>query len=309
MKSGERPGRGKRWIRRTAVALAIYLAVCFAVPECIFARRTSAAASEAFWRDKPVRLLEIPGGAGKLRGYLAETAAPRALVVMAHGMNAEASQGWPLAERLLAAGFSVLLYDAAAAGGSDGITGHSLHQYRLDAAAVLVWVAREGPAGLPVALCGFSAGGWGLATAMEDSPVPVLGLVTASAPDRPEALMMQSMLRTVPVISAVGVPGMMLRDRILYGDEADRAASQVIAQTGVPALIIHSRGDTMVPPDLSIARAVDAPNAKTLWLPEATAHSDLAGAANAEQILAFLEELLAGGSFFMLILFFDQNAK
>ena len=239
MKNKRNGGRGRRRLRRTAMVLAVYVAFCFAVPECIFARRTSREAAEAFWRDRPVRSVEIPGGAGSLRGYLAEAPESRALVVMAHGMNADASQGWPLAERLLAAGCSVLLYDACAAGASGGVTGHSLHQYALDAGAVLRWVAAEGPADRPVVLYGFSAGGWGMAAALADSPVAVAGIVTASAPDAPESLMMDSMLSRVPVISAVGIPGMMLRDRILYGGEANRSAAATVAAAGVPALIIQ----------------------------------------------------------------------
>ncbi len=296
MKTEKDGGRRRKWLRRTAIGLAVYLALCFAVPECIFARRTSREASDAFWRDKPVRRVAIPGGAGTLAGYLAEAPEARALVVMAHGMNADASQGWPLAERLLAAGCSVLLYDATAAGASDGVTGHSLHQYRLDAAAVLNWIAGESMT-CPVVLYGFSAGGWGVAAALADSPVPVAGIVTASAPDAPEDLMIDSMLQRVPVIPVVGIPGMLLRDRILYGAEANRSAAEVIAKVGVPALILHSRGDTLVPPRLSIAEAAETDNAKTLWLPESTAHSDVAHGVGPEEILTFIEELLEGGSF------------
>ena len=94
------------------------------------------------------------------RAFRPETQTPRAVVVIAHGVNSHSGYYIWVGEQLSAAGFAVYALDHRGRGRSDGerYFVHTVDEYATDL-ATFVDLAKSREPGLPVFLLGHSAGG------------------------------------------------------------------------------------------------------------------------------------------------------
>lgn len=107
--------------------------------------------------------------------------APRAVVVICHGVNSHSGQFFWVADQLLAGGLAVYALDLRGRGKSEGERFYvdDVADYVSDLAAVVKLVKAREP-GLPVFLLGHSAGGVVSCTYTLDHPAELAGLICES---------------------------------------------------------------------------------------------------------------------------------
>ena len=170
------------------------------------------------------------------------------------------------------AGYSVLLLDLRAQGGSDGTRRTLGYREVRDVRGALTWLRRQGYALDQVVLHGWSMGG---ATALRAAPGAGIAAVVEEAAyaDLPLLLMGE-----IPDFVRFGKP---LRPAILLAgrlfpdfdpwDVVPKEEAAKLSDEGVPLLIIHSTGDDIVPYEHARTFAAVYPDA-CVWKLEGYAH-------------------------------------
>ena len=109
--------------------------------------------------DYPRQTVTFSSGSAQLTGWLYPAEDAAALVVIAHGLGADAETYLPETMHFVDSGYSVLAYDATGTGASGGSGTRGLAQSALDLDAALTRAEQED---LPILLFGHSWGGYGL---------------------------------------------------------------------------------------------------------------------------------------------------
>ena len=148
-------------------------------------------------------------------------------VMFCHGNGGNISHRLDMAAALLATGVNVFLFDYRGYGGSQG---HPSEEgtYR-DAAAAYDWLKEKGFAGKDILLFGESLGG-GVAAELA-TRVPSGGLI------------LQSTFTSIPDIGAELFPWLPVR--LLCRIKYDTASK--LPRVKAPVLVMHSRGDSLIP--------------------------------------------------------------
>ena len=184
----------------------------------------------------------------------------RGLIVFRHGIFSQHQDYLALITAIVDSGWRVFAYDAIGCGESDGDSTLGMSQSPLDVAAAVNFVREAGlvSADEPLVLWGHSWGGYGVAAALglvDD----IDGCITMSGFDTPMKILTYSATNTMGPLGMTQVPFLWLNTVIDFGDKANLSASDAIVNAGVPTLIIHGSGDTVVPYDgVSIQDGVNA---------------------------------------------------
>lgn len=249
--------------------------------------------------DAPHEAVEWKSEGETVRGWLLKpskpgdpAAEPSPVIVVAHGWGSNRSRVLRYALPLYEAGFAVLTYDARSHGESGTARALTGLTFRDDLLAALEWIRTRGDLDADrIGVLGHSVGGFGAVLAL-DVGAPIAALVTDAMPVRFDTMIAAELRRkglpTFPLVPLIG--GMMLRRsgisrRFLRQSDPARILADNERTGRVPALLVHSRGDTFIPPSELEHVLSRAPNAQHLFV-NAEGHSV------SEQDPAFWREVL-----------------
>ena len=187
-------------------------------------------------------------GSNRLAYYLYRAPLAKGLILYVHGMAGMADDQYAVNQaELLRRGYDVFAIDLTASGRSEGRGIPGLHQSALDVAAAGEYIAsRYDLNGMPLFLFGHSWGGYGVAASLTFLK-NVKAVASFSGFDSP--------LKEMVAIPAakVGMPFTLPTDQIeeplkmRAGPYYDLSASDAIASSNVPTLLVHGDLDTTVP--------------------------------------------------------------
>lgn len=252
--------------------------------------------------DYPRQTVTFSSGSAQLTGWLYPAEDAAALVVIAHGLGADAEVYLPETMHFVDSGYSVLAYDATGTGASGGSGTRGLAQSALDLDAALTRAEQED---LPILLFGHSWGGYAAAAVLGGSH-DVTASVCAAGFDTPLGLMRQTARRWCGPVAELGVPFLWLDQQLRFGTAANVSGAEAAAASGTPVLVLHGSDDDTIPADgpslLAACQKENAPNIRTVLLPGET-HTSLLHDAQGRcseavfaQIDAFYAAALADGA-------------
>lgn len=199
-------------------------------------------------KDYPRTNVEFQLNGYTLRGHVYGPQNNRGLVVFRHGIFSQHQDYLALITAMVDKGWRVFAYDAIGCGESDGDSTLGMSQSPLDVAAAIDFARENGMAdGMPLVLFGHSWGGYGVAAALGLRPNDVDACVSMSGFDSPVNILTASAERGFGPLGRSQQPFLWLNTVIDFGADADRSASEAIVNSGVPTLVIHGSGDTVVP--------------------------------------------------------------
>jgi len=261
-----RRAKRKKTIRRAAVLITGAVVLSAAATEAllfvIFGRRGEvstapfplrewAAERGYIWREEA-----FPSGENTLRGYVVACPAPKARLLIAHGMNASSDGFAPVVQYFAERGYAVMIFDGTASGRSEGKRVVGLQQARLDLAAARrhfddlpEWSA------LPLALLGHSAGAYG--AAVEAGEEGAAAAVCVAGFNSPLATMRYWARHYAAGLAEVEYPFLWVRQAIALGRQADQPADRALMEGGAPALVIHGKDDDTVPLSISLYQQME----------------------------------------------------
>ena len=182
--------------------------------------------------DYPRQTVTFSSGSAQLTGWLYPAEDAAALVVIAHGLGADAETYLPETMHFVDSGYIVLTYDATGTGASGGSGTRGLAQSALDLDAALTRAEQES---LPILLFGHSWGGYAAAAVLGGSH-DVTASVCAAGFDTPLGLMRQTARRWCGPVAELGVPFLWIDQRLRFGAAADISGAKAAAASGVPVL-------------------------------------------------------------------------
>jgi len=182
-----------------------------------------------------------------LRGYIyGEDNNDKGLVVFRHGIYSQHQDYLLLIEALVDRGWKVFAYDAIGCGLSDGDSTIGFPQSALDVHRALEFVDESGLAGdLPVVIMGHSWGGFGVAAALNFHD-DVKACVTMSGFADSMGIVMDASRAMMGPLAVTQAPTIWLNHKIDFGQYSDISAVDGINGAGIPVLVVHGTGDTVV---------------------------------------------------------------
>ena len=182
-----------------------------------------------------------------LRGHVYGTSKDaRGLVIFRHGIFTQHQDYLAYIIALVDKGWKVFAYDAIGCGESDGDSTLGFAQSPLDVHAAVQFARENGMAdGLPILLLGHSWGGYGVAGAL-DFDDGVAGCVTMSGFDTPDDIILESASDQMGAIAQTQRPFIDFIGWLDFGSDGGRSAARAIDNSGLPVLVIHGTGDTVV---------------------------------------------------------------
>jgi fermentation-respiration switch protein FrsA (DUF1100 family) len=230
----------------------------------------------------------------RIVGWFAKPQSPMGTVVLAHSVRSDRRAMASRASFLLAAGYSVLLYDSQAHGESHGSAITFGHLESLDATAAVAFARAQNPAA-PVAFLGVSQGG--AAALLARPPLDVSAMVLEAVyPTIRQATENRITMRLGP-LGQYFAPLFLLQLSPRLGVAAEdlepiRAAHRLAS----PALFIAGELDqhTTLEESRSLYRA--APEPKELWVLPGAAHENFHARAGEEYERRVLDFFSSHGS-------------
>jgi alpha-beta hydrolase superfamily lysophospholipase len=236
----------------------------------------------------------------RLAAWRVDAEEPRAAVIFASGFHGPSvTNFFGHAAMLQQAGYSSMLVELRGRGESEGdMLGVGTTEY-LDIRAAVFYLKKMDPA-LPVAVFGFSMGGTAAINAMGETPEIDALIALSAASSWPDMLTDRLRQRGVPgILCAAEKPFVWLTMGIKYGFDQIHInpRDEIRKLDGRPALLMHSRGDQVVPFESFLRLTEAAPQAETYVIDgdrhricaEGFFHAPMEDAAYAEVILSFLE--------------------
>ena len=214
---------------------------------------------ELYEKEYPRTDEQFQMGECTLRGHVYGADNERGLIVFRHGLFSQHQDYLPFITAMVDKGWRVFAYDAIGCGESDGESVLGMSQSPLDVVAA-VGYAREAHLGdgVPLVLWGHSWGGYGVAAALGKLD-GVDACVSMSGFDTPMKVLDSSATASYGLLGKLQWPFLWANTVIDFGDDANLSASDAIAASGVPTLVIHGASDTTVPyDDASILGALRA---------------------------------------------------
>lgn len=245
--------------------------------------------------------INFQGGGGNIFARVWRPETPRAVVVIAHGVNSHSGYYIGVGEQLSNAGFAVYVLDHRGRGRSDGerYFVHNIDEY-VDDLATFIQIAKTREPGLPVFLLGHSAGGVISATYTLTHQAELAGFICESfafqvyAPAFALAVV-KGLSHIAPHAHVLRLPikefsrdqavvDAMLADEMIADEvqptstvaalvRADERLKKEFPTITLPLLILHGTADKVTKPSGSeLFHATAGSSDKTLKLYEGAAH-------------------------------------
>ncbi len=192
---------------------------------------------------------ECTYGRKKLRGLILDAGTnPKGLIVMTHGYGRTIEQYLPEGRYFACHGYKVLMFDGTGFGLSDGKWMRGLPQHVLDMRTVLVNIGKDAAlSGLPLFLYGHSWGGFAADAVLNLGHFPVKGVVSVSAYNEALAVVRRVSKRRYGKMTPWVLLIFEIYQILFFGKNAFLTSGQGLAKQNCPALICHSKDDTIVP--------------------------------------------------------------
>jgi len=175
---------------------------------------------------------------------------PKGLVVMVHGYGWNMEHYFPQAEYLAKAGYCIVLFDGVGIGRSTGRSIRGLPQHMLATSAVLDYVQSEPElSSLPLALYGHSWGGYAANAVSCYKPYPIKAIISVSAYNKPLGALSVTIRNRYGGLWRVIMLPLALCQYAGYGRVAGYSSMRGLAAANCNALVMHSKGDTVLPFD------------------------------------------------------------
>ncbi|GIO11341.1 hypothetical protein J19TS2_08960 [Cohnella xylanilytica] len=228
---------------------------------------------------EPYEEAEWQSGESRIRGWLLRPRAgrpgPWPVVVVAHGWGSNRSRVLRYAVPLRDAGFAVLTYDARSHGESGRVKAPSGLMFRDDLLAALRWIrARNDLDAGRIGVLGHSVGGFGAVLALDEG-APISALVTDAMPVRfatmVEAELRRKGLPPFPLANLIGAATLLrsgISRKVLKRADPARILADNERSGRVPALHVHSRKDSFIPPSELEHVLAAVPAARHLFVDE-----------------------------------------
>lgn len=186
-----------------------------------------------------------------LTGHLyssADGAAPKALVVFAHGLGAGGQCSYlPIFDYLVRGGYCVFAYDATGNDESEGEAVGSLIQGYIDMDYATTYAqGLEETAGLPLVLMGYSWGALSAGNTVNTHP-EAAAVVTIAGWNRARDMVDASVREKVGKAADLVLPFISLYEFVNYGKYASSTAMKGFARSDCGVMIIHGELDGTVP--------------------------------------------------------------
>jgi alpha-beta hydrolase superfamily lysophospholipase len=233
--------------------------------------------------------------------YIPAQSATRA-VIIAHGIGGCRGREYTissleLVNHLVAEGFSVLMIDLRGHGASDAARMTYGIRERYDVLGAVDWLLVRGDPAGAIGVLGLSMGG--VAGIGAASIEPAIGALLVDSACADFLAMMQAHFRRFSKLPLYFLPGALAIARLLTGENLARLrpADLLRAIDRRPTLIIHAKGDRLVP--LEHARALAHAGDAELWVVRSAIHLGSFGAqpqAYSQRVVQFFDQALAGQS-------------
>jgi pimeloyl-ACP methyl ester carboxylesterase len=219
-------------------------------------------------------------------------------VIVAHGIGGARGREFTigsldLVRQLVEAGFAVLMLDLRGHGLSDAAPMTYGARERRDVLGAVDWLLARGYAPGAIGVLGLSMGGVaGIGAASEEPAIGALVIDSSCADFR---AMMSRHFRRASGLPMFFFPGVLRAARLLTGENlaALRPAATLRASPPRPVLVIHARGDRVVP--VEHARALAEAAGGELWVTPCAAHLGSYAAepiAYASRVISFFTQAL-----------------
>ena len=234
--------------------VAPFIASVAVYESCFDYRCTTSAEEMHYISDFPAMERERHSFAtvgGNLVGYLytsADGAAPRALIVFAHGMGRGGQAGYmDIFDIMVRRGYAVFAYDATANDESDGDVMGGLPQGIIDLDhAVNYATSLDRTSGLPLMLMGYSWGAMSVTAALGYHPETVAAVSLAGWNESMDQIEYRGSLAAGDA-ALMMLPFVRLYERMKYGDYADASAMASFEDSTARVMIVHGELDETVP--------------------------------------------------------------
>ena len=257
--------RRNRVVRRLAIIIIGFAVLSITATEVmmfiLFERSEPVLASHFTIFDKidgkasKSREIYFLSGDNVLKGYVILPPSPLALILLVHGVRGSSDIFEPIEEYLLDHSYAVMAFDGTACGRSPGKKAVGLRQQCYDTRAALEYIAKEPElSSLPLVLFGHSAGAYGVAAAAPASGA--VACVCVSGFETPLGTMRFWAEKYAGVLADVEYPFLYLREYAANGNDANESASNALERSQIPALVIHSRRDKVIPLGISLYQSV-----------------------------------------------------
>jgi alpha-beta hydrolase superfamily lysophospholipase len=277
----------RRWLRRTVAAVAcLLLAICAVAWWLGGAFIASANRPVHFPASFGAATVSIPGDGHRIAGSLRDLGPASPVVLLLHGMGGSRLSTVPRAQRLVAAGFSVLLIDLQAHGETPGehitLGWHESDDVR----SAVEWLRERGPA-RRIGVVGVSLGG--AAFLLGEAPPHVDALVLEAVHPRLRRAVENRVGRWfAPLLLAQVEPRLGVRVSKLN-------PVKHLAAVDAPLLVVGGERDTDTTAEETRALFAAAREPKELWIVPGAGHEDFSRmdpAGYDAHVVAFLRRTL-----------------
>lgn len=196
-------------------------------------------------------------------------------VVIAHGIGGcrgreFTASSLPLAQHMVRSGLSVLMIDLRGHGESGAARMTYGARERRDVLGAVDWLLARGYSAGRIGILGASMGGVAAIGAARVEPAIRALIIDSSCASFPD--MMRTHFRAWSKLPAVFLPGALLIAWLLTGENLGRLRPSVRLRTMErrPMMVIHARGDQLVPTDHAHANASAA--GAELWITDSARH-------------------------------------
>ncbi len=197
----------------------------------------------------PREIMRFTSRNAELCGYYYPVAAPRGLVVVAHGFHAGADDYLPIIEVMVKAGYAVFSYDVTGTYDSEGDSVIGMCQSLIDLDYALKFVKSNPVRGdLPLFLIGHSWGGYAAASVMALHP-DVRGCALLAPMYNGATMMVEKGEQYVGKLAYMSKPVFDVYQKMLFGDYTKQNGVQGINATAAHVLIAQGIDDAVITMD------------------------------------------------------------
>ena len=257
----EKESRKKKLLRRAALIVSGVVVLSAAATEMLmlvlFGRKEAASTDEFPLRDWAYREeldwheVQYLSGENMLRGYLITNHNPRALMIIAHGMNASSDGFEPVVQYFAKKGYAVWIFDGTASGRSEGEKVIGLQQQRFDIRATVDYLREQKLfQNIPLVLLGHSAGAYGAAT--EAKRAEAEAVVCVSGFHAPLTTMHHWAKNYTSILADVQYPFLWANQHADLGEQTNDSAVDALIELQVPALVVQGANDETVEDEISL---------------------------------------------------------
>ena len=257
----DKESRQKRFMRRAALVVSGAIMLSVAATEMmmlvLFGRKEDASTKEFPLRDWAYRQeldwheVQYPSGENLLKGYLITNQNPRALMIIAHGMNASSDGFEPVVQYFAKLGYAVWIFDGTASGRSEGEKVIGLQQQRFDIRATVDYLREQKLfQNIPLVLLGHSAGAYGAATEAQRAEADAV--VCVSGFHAPLTTMHHWARNYTSILADVQYPFLYANQHADLGEQTNESAAEALSELNVPALVIQGANDETVEDKISL---------------------------------------------------------